>query len=324
MARTSRLQKLWHAVRKRVISLFIFENGDIRQTVFLAGTGRGGTTWVSNLINYDGAFRYVFEPFRPSRVPAVRSFSTRQYLRPENREARFLEPARAVLSGRVKNRWVDGHNARLWVQRRLIKDIRTNLLLKWMRTHFPAVPVVLLVRHPCATALSRTQMGWPAPLGLFLEQEALMDDHLAPFAALLRSASGTSASGAFEQHLLMWCVENYVPLRQFAPGEVHLAFYERFHTDAEAETRRLFAHVGRRFDPAACAALERPSATARREGAVHTGRDPLTDWQRQLSASQKARAAELLARFRLDRLYTAGDPLPRLADRAEAFAPHPS
>lgn len=315
MARTSKLRKAWHQVRKRIISPFIVENGDYRKTVLLAGSGRSGTTWVSGIINHDGAYRYVFEPFRPSRVPAVRAFNRRQYLRPQNRDARFLAPARAVLSGRVKNAWVDAHNRRLLVRRRLVKDIRAHLLLRWIRAHFPEIPIVLLLRHPCAVAHSRLQMGWESPLGVFLEQEALMEDHLAPFAALLRTATDP-----FERGLLMWCAEQYVPLRQFGAGEIHVAFYERFCTDPEAETQRLFSFLKRPFAPSVRKTFRRPSATARRASAVHRNQDPVTHWQGHLGPAQVERAAALLARFGLDRLYSARAPLPRVEDRDAVFA----
>ena len=36
--------------------------GDHRDAVFLAGSGRSGTTWLSEVINYKGGYRYVFEP----------------------------------------------------------------------------------------------------------------------------------------------------------------------------------------------------------------------------------------------------------------------
>ena len=36
-------------------------NGDLGRTVFLAGTARSGTTWLSELINHRNDYRYIFE-----------------------------------------------------------------------------------------------------------------------------------------------------------------------------------------------------------------------------------------------------------------------
>ena len=44
------------------------EKGDHRSSVFLAGSGRSGTTWLSEIINHRRGYRYVFEPFNPREV----------------------------------------------------------------------------------------------------------------------------------------------------------------------------------------------------------------------------------------------------------------
>ena len=59
--------------------------GDHKSSVFLAGSGRSGTTWVSAVINHQGAYRLVFEPFHPGKVRMMRGFRRRQYLRPGDR-----------------------------------------------------------------------------------------------------------------------------------------------------------------------------------------------------------------------------------------------
>jgi hypothetical protein len=73
--------------------------GDHRGSVFLAGTGRSGTTWLSDVVNHRGGYRYVFEPFHPGKVEAFAHFRPRQYLRPDDRREEFLGPARRVLTG---------------------------------------------------------------------------------------------------------------------------------------------------------------------------------------------------------------------------------
>jgi hypothetical protein len=135
-------------------------NHDHENAVFLAGVGRSGTTWIANIINYNREYRFIHEPFNPNRVRLVRAFQYKQYLRPENREPRYLEPAKAVLSGRMRNRWTDTANKKIFARKRLIKDIRANLLLKWIHSNFPGIPIILLFRHPCAVANSWMKLGW--------------------------------------------------------------------------------------------------------------------------------------------------------------------
>src|SRR3712207_1571273 len=120
-------------LRKVRSQLFIDYNRDYTASILLAGAGRGGTTWVSDIINYQNEYRYIFEPFHPYKVPvSARKFRNRQYLRPDNKDPHFLKPAQAIFSGRVRSWWSDRYNKRHISDRRLIKDIRVNLLLKWI------------------------------------------------------------------------------------------------------------------------------------------------------------------------------------------------
>ncbi len=293
-------------VRNRVLGrLFIDRNPDPGNSVFLAGTGRGGTTWVSEIINHGGEYRLVFEPFHPGKVGLVEDFRNKQYLRPDDRRERFLEPARAILSGKVRSGWTDRYHKRFVYDKRLIKDIRANLLLKWLHANFPEVPVVLLLRHPCAVAASRYKLGWKGNLAeAYLSQDELVEDFLGPFVQDIRNIKTD-----LERYVFNWCVENYVPLRQFREGEVHLAFYENFCVTPREETERLFSFLGERFDDTVFEALGKPSPLARRESAVVSGERLVDSWVKHINGEQVKRAVEILRLFGLDEVYSAG-PMP--------------
>src|SRR5688572_18288989 len=55
-------------------------------------------------------------------------------------------------------------------------------------------------------------------------------------------------------------------LRQFGPGEIHLAFYESFLVHPEEEVGRLFAYLGEDLDGLVWRALGRPSPLSREDG----------------------------------------------------------
>ncbi|MDQ3794624.1 MAG: sulfotransferase [Actinomycetota bacterium] len=268
---------------------------DYRSSVFLAGSGRSGTTWVSEIINHRNGYRLVFEPFHPGKVGICAHFRRKQYLRPNDRREEYLEPARQVLTGGLRNSWTDRFNRKLVARRRLIKDIRANLLLGWMHADFPEMPIVLLLRHPCAVAASRLALGWRDNLLGTIEQEELVEDFLGPVEAEIRAARDD-----FERHVFLWCIENYVPLRQFGPGEIHLAFYENFLARPKDEIRRLFAFLSESFDGRVYRALRRPSPLSRKD------ESPSVDaWRRCVTDSQLERAVEILALFGLDTVYGA-------------------
>ena len=271
--------------------------GDPRSSVFLAGSGRSGTTWLSEIINHRRGYRYVFEPFNPREVDSFGHFRTKQYLRPEDRREKFLEPARLALTGRLRDRWTDRFNGRIVARRRLIKDIRANLLLGWMRANFPGMPIILLFRHPCAVVASRLALGWKDHLSETMEQRELVEDFLFSMEAEIRAAKGD-----FERHLFLWCIENYVPLKQFRPQEVHLTFYENLLARPEAELQSLFASLGEDFDERVYRRLRRPSPLSRK----NTPSPSLEGWRTRVSANQLERTIEILGLFGLDHLYGEG------------------
>jgi len=277
-------------------ALHVDVNRDHWNSVFLAGSGRSGTTWVSEIINYRNRYRLVFEPFHPGKVDICENFRLKQYLRPDDRREEYLGAARRVLTGRIRSSWTDRFNRKFVARRRLIKDIRANLLLGWMRENFPGMPIVLLLRHPCAVAASRLALGWRDNLSETMEQEELVEDFLGPVETEIRAARN-----ALERHVFSWCIDNYVPLRQFGPGEIHLAFYENFVVYPEDEIRRLFAFLSEDFDGCVYRTLRRPSPLSRK------GENPSVDaWRRCVTDSQLERVVEVLGLFGLDRVYGEG------------------
>ena len=286
---------------RRLLGGLDLARGDHTETVFLAGSGRSGTTWLSGLVNHDSGYRQVFEPFHPGKVEDFRGFGSKQYLRPGDRREEFLEPARKAVTGQLRSGWTDRGGA-LVVRRRLVKDIRANLLLGWLAENFPGMPIVLLMRHPCAVVSSRLALGWRDNLDEAMGQGDLVEDHLLPVEERIRAARDP-----FERHLFLWCIDNHVPLRQFSPGAIHLCFYENLVLDPEPELRRLFAFVGRDFDDGVLGKLGRPSFTSR------WGERPSVDgWRSRVSGERLEGAVEVLGLFGLDRVYGAG-PMPDTA-----------
>jgi hypothetical protein len=277
---------------------FFVDFGDYRQTVFLAGTGRSGTTWVEDIINFDGSYRIMFEPFHSKEVKALRDWNYRQYLRSDNREEKFLGPATAILEGKIRHSWIDKFNKKLLVKKRLVKDIRANLFLNWIKHRFPEIPIVLLLRHPCAVASSKLELGWKTHIADFLTQEQLMSDFLCPFEKEIASAKQD-----FDKHIFSWCIENYVPLRQFRDGEILVTFYENLCTDPKREIENILSFVGIQYSPKALHVHARPSALSRSDSAVISGTDPISSWRKKISNRQIRRAVDILSLFGLQAIY---------------------
>lgn len=276
-------------------------NHDPCNTVFLAGSGRSGTTWISEIINADGSFRYIFEPFNCRKTAEWKSFEFQQYFPRTHRDPTALEAATRILSGRVHNAWIDSQNRTPLARRRLVKDIRTNLMLGWLKEHFPSMPIVLLVRDPLAVLASRLRLGWGPTMSLerMRRMPRLIDEHLAPWIGFIEE----SAEDEFAMQVINWCIEHLVPLRQLHDGEYLLLHYEQILADPEGQVAALLGYLGLRPSARHLARLRRPSATAsallRRKGAAQGAPTPAAA---RVSSDDHARARAIVNRFGLSHL----------------------
>jgi hypothetical protein len=282
-------------------------DGDYRRSVLLAGSGRSGTSWVPDVLNHDNRYRYLYEPFHSMHVPVAKDWLPRQYLRPDDDDPRYLTIAQTIFSGRIRNGYADAYNRCLVVKQRLIKDTRLQLALKWIRQHFPDMPVIYLMRHPCAVVNSRLQLGRNSDLEKhFLSQPRLVADYLGPFRDAMLAAEDD-----FERHVFIWCIENYVPFRRLTQSDVHLTFYEHVCTDPRGELEKLRAFLGLQFDERALERVSKPSVQARKlhgggTSAIVTGADLVDGWRKYVSEERIRRTVEILSLFGLDAIYGAG------------------
>lgn len=274
-----------------------------RNTILIAGSGRSGTTWLANLVNYRNDYRDIFEPFHARHVPPAKSFAYNVYLRPQDAHPELAATARLLLTGGFQNDWTNRNNRRRIAGKRLVKEIRIHHFLKWLAASLPEMPIVFVMRHPLAVVESRQALEWPARLELYLKRTELIDDYLAPFLVSIEQALSLSEQ-SFERNVLFWCIENYVPLQQFKAGEIHIAFYENLVTEPEAEARRLFAFLNKPFDTCALHALDAPSSQTRADSVIRQKGPKLERWRSIFSPGQIGWALDTLHRFGLDRIYT--------------------
>lgn len=263
-------------------------NADYRNSILVASSGRSGSTWLADIVNYKNEYRMIFEPFRRDRSPVAKDIRFGLYLDPAMPAAPEAEAIEAILRGRVRTSYSEQRNRRI-ARRRIIKDIRTTNLVPWIRANFPALPIVYLVRHPFAVAHSWTRLGWRDFTDEFTCQQSLME-RLSRFRPVI---DGTIETGSeFERHVLRWCLENHIPLQDLASDDVHLVFYEDLVRDPASEVSRLFRYLGKEFDARALERLSEPSAT------TFVTESPALEYE-------TARAAEIVAAFELDRIYDA-------------------
>jgi sulfotransferase family protein len=291
---------------RRAIQLFgshfyINPNPDVRRSILVAGTARSGTTWLADLIASQIPSRILFEPFNPELVSDYSRFHYFQYMRPGIQNPDFYTFAQKVFTGEIHNRWIDRQNERIISKFRLVKEIRANLALKWLHDNFPEVPILFMMRHPCAVVSSRMELGWATDRDIdpFLSQPQLVEDHLDPYLDLIRSAGNSE-----EKHAVIWSVSNLVPLKQFRSDELKVVYYENLCTHPEAELPGIFETIGYEFSSALVDTINQPSQTTKAGSAVVAGTDKIGSWKQKLSRSQIDNILRIVHGFGLSHLYS--------------------
>lgn len=299
---------------------FVDINRKLKRTVFLVGDGRSGTTWLADLINSSNEFRYMFEPCHPYFVDSVKDFDLYQYIRPfEDQDCLFYR-FRNILSGKLRGPRIDEFNRRVFIKKRLIKDIFSHLYLKWINVHFPEVKLILLLRHPCAVAASKRELQdwqWLRDPARFIEQEALVNDFLSPFVDFI-----ISKRSFFEKQVMIWCILHYVVLKQFNRNQLLPVFYESLCVDPHKEFRRLASFLGPELAPKIpqhkfLKKVKKASHVARSGSAILTGESLIHKWKQLVNQREINNAMEILEAFGLNEIYSE-EGMPN-TDDAESF-----
>ena len=267
--------------------------------VLVAGSGRSGTTWISEILAASVGCVSVFEPLHARRVPEVPATDALTpacpfpgpYLRSDDTAPEWETFFDHVFTGRVENCWTrqdwrakptrfgtsllpDAITLR-WARRRyradaakasrrVIKIIRGNLLLGWLHHRFsPAT--VLIVRHPCAVVASRLRHRWSDSLDGIWSQPKLIADHLAPFHDAI-----ASAGDSLQRMTILWCVENLTALTTIGGNpDVSIRCYESFVDTPQQEFSRLQNRLGLRASERAGRAIDRWTSNPSQKTLLH-------------------------------------------------------
>lgn len=281
----------------------------------VAGMGRSGTTWVSDIINHDQRQRLLFEPFVPQ---SATPFLPYQYLAPTATDAALHKKAANLLTGAVRDDWVDRATPRFIYRKRILKEISVNLMLGWLQRVANCPPTVLVVRHPLQVVLGWRKLGWGFVWGgnrpiidCILSQETLLVD----FPIISNMAAQIDKHDFLENTLFLWCVLHLVPAAH--AQNVHVIYYENLLHHFQEEVTRLFRYLDRP-KPRTLTEIEYTfsSTNFQARDVVHDRARLFNTWREAFSAEQINRANAILAAFDLDHLYDAngyptGQPLIR-------------
>jgi GT2 family glycosyltransferase len=313
------------ARRARIINkgLFLELNHDPLRCAFIAGSGRGGTTWLAETIARQCRSRLLFEPFHPRWTPVAESL--RLFSFPTEDNAALEEAVRRVISGRVRMRQIDNVRCARFARSRIVKDIHAVNLLPWIRARFPDIPAVLVLRHPIATALSRSRATSFYGLGRYLDTPAgRCDAENSPVANWLPIYDHYRIHGEpLVRVTAEWCVENVYAVESAAEFGIDLTFYETNVLEPMNELARVAEYCRSALLPEGKIQLtpskvRNPSATDWFNNAAaaqhsQTWERTISQWTIDVPKSITSQCLNVLRDFGLDSLYS-DDPMPTVGN----------
>ena len=273
-------------------NIYYDKAGD-KPTVFLAGSARSGTTWISNLIRAGSNYRTLFEPFHFKNSAYGKVFLPNEYIHPSGGKSEQVKALESVMNGRVGGVWENQDNRCLFPDKRLIKDIHSNLRLSWIQQYFPDLCLIYLIRHPLDVAQSRMRLGWNGKgvIHSISSQDALIEDF--PEIKTALRYLDYSQNDRLLPSIFLWCVQQKVALSQLQNSSDCAVFaYEDFIVQPQQTTARLYQRIGLSIDLFNEKNFQKRSRTSQERGSLEEGAEGLS-----------GDAIRLLKIFDLDSLY---------------------
>jgi hypothetical protein len=284
---------------------------DIRDTITIHASPRGGSTWLAELIHTLEGYVLLWEPVTLGSNPGIaqHGFYPDTYLPQGTDDPQKRAYLHGVLAGRklsASHLSVDHFDVRRFMRFRgfLVKFVRGNLLLPWLLEQFP-VRSIILIRHPCAVVASQlTWDAWYEIKDLSWTEQARRGIWRFPpeFEEAyphIHDIYRTVAT-ADEFLALDWAIQTYVPLTELEPGSYLLTTYEKLVVEGSQELGRIFRYLGQTPPEAAISQLGRASATTHRGSPFAMGLGALSGWKQTLSSDQVNRILSVAHRVGVD------------------------
>ena len=173
------ISKAYRIVVSTLVNLVAHQtNNHINNTILIIGSTRSGTTFLMESINQNNDYRLIFEPFNNTYTKEWREYDTREYIDPLQTNEHEKSVINKILTGQISSPWVNRYNRKLRSDRRLIKAVRANLLVEFIRAEYPNLPIIYLVRNPYEVVASRINMNFDAnDVELVRNQSAFIEKH---------------------------------------------------------------------------------------------------------------------------------------------------
>jgi hypothetical protein len=287
--------------------------------IVVSGIPRSGTSWVAKTLSFAPGYTYYREPDNSDHVPGAEPWFRFRYL-PEGvtddvfathmgralhgevATSATMAEAPGPLLGRLPPRLsaaIGNRVPALYLRRDgvLLKVIHCNLALEWFARAAPDVRLVVVVRHPCATFASWRRQGWAPDVKRLLDDQRLLDDHLAPYAELI-----AGAKGFWEQAGAFWGALTLVVTRQLTRHPEWLPVQHEWLCEAPVERfRLLYEAVGVPWVDGAEEFLVRADrgGNTATQSLQRSSRDERDKWRAEVDLTDQDACRRIVERFEL-------------------------
>lgn len=225
----ARKKSVWQYGFQKVVSFMVNliakeKNHNVNNTVLIVGSTRSGTTYLMENINTENDYRLIFEPFNNTYVDEWKHFDTRHFIDPNQPTEIEKQAIQRILSGRIKNKWTDQFNRKINPDKRLIKAVRANLLVEYIRTLYPKLQIIYLIRNPYEVVASRINMNFdPRDVDTLLANTDFINRH---YSDIKLDQIHPSIDTKEAKHAALWCLENRHLYRQISELNLNILSYD--------------------------------------------------------------------------------------------------
>ncbi|MDZ8117747.1 sulfotransferase domain-containing protein [Pontiella agarivorans] len=289
---------------------------DLNRTIVLSGTGRGGTTWLAQLMTAVPGSLILWEQLHSATNPASLEygFGRPRYLPVDFAGARETDYIEFMLKGGVlgtglrSQLYFNPWNV-IFFKRYIHKFVNANMLLPWM-THRFGIKLIYLVRHPCAVVSSQLRHSY----GAWADHSKSKCFHESLFSRYPHLQDVYDRINTREESLAFdWAIQNYVPLKEGFKGIT--VFYEDLVDHPEQELGRIFDFLEMQMPAGVKRKITKPSKTAYKDSNnLKNGKADLAGWKKKLKPEQVEAVMDVVIQVGVDLYGSDARPVKRTLD----------
>ena len=283
--------------------------------ILVTGAPRSGTTWVGRMIGQAPFIRYIHEPFNITSQLCqcgVKFDYWFYYLTPKS-QLKFhphlkhtIYPAfsrigllnsileiRRTKQVRPFFRYLQSY----LFSRPVLKDPLALFSAEQLADSFN-MDVVVLIRHPAAIISSYKTLNWTHPFSHFLNQSALLEDHLAPFRSEVEDFT-KKEHDIVDQAALLWKLIHFMIIKyqKTHPGWIFIR-HKDLALDPIIGFQKIFARLNLPFSKHACRVIQNHIVKEQLPNSTdpyaikQNPRQVITKWQKNLTSEEINRIRE--------------------------------